>query len=175
MNWTEQPATESQLSHLRQFGYEPDSPLTKGQAAHLITDFEAHVQVQATRGLHPAREIPKHEGYQFRLAVEAARRALAEAPPEQAESARRKLAVAVEMRQEFWLDTCREPECRQAPSAEGLYLYERYGCRYVLPLPEQAQEILVALDSAMLLWDRDYPQLFYQTLELNFPDLKRLL
>jgi hypothetical protein len=34
---------------------------------------------------------------------------------------------------------------------------------------------LDALDAAMGSWDRDYPQLFYQALELNFPELRRAL
>jgi hypothetical protein len=52
-------------------------------------------------------------------------------------------------------------------------LYKRYGCRFAIPTHEQAQVILDALDSAMALWDRDYPELFYETLELNFPELVR--
>ena len=41
---------------------------------------------------------------------------------------------------------------------------------------EQVQEVLDALDSALPVWDREHPELFYQTLELNFPQLvKRVL
>jgi hypothetical protein len=35
------------------------------------------------------------------------------------------------------------------------------------------QVVLEALDAAMPLWDRDHPELFYQALELNFPQLVR--
>jgi hypothetical protein len=47
------------------------------------------------------------------------------------------------------------------------------GCRFFAPNYEQVQEVLDALDNAMPLWDHDNPELFYQTLELNFPHLAR--
>jgi len=50
---------------------------------------------------------------------------------------------------------------------------QRGGLRQVAP--DQAQVILDALDAAMGSWDTDYPQLFYQALELNFPELRRVL
>jgi len=37
----------------------------------------------------------------------------------------------------------------------------------------QVQSILEALDSALPAWDRDSPEMFYRTLELNFPELLR--
>ena len=40
MNWSSEPATESQLSRLRVFGYLADCPLTKGEAASLIKELE---------------------------------------------------------------------------------------------------------------------------------------
>jgi hypothetical protein len=52
-------------------------------------------------------------------------------------------------------------------------LYKHHGCRFQWPNGEQTQEVLDALDSAMPDWDRDHPELFYQTLELNFPELVR--
>jgi hypothetical protein len=33
--------------------------------------------------------------------------------------------------------------------------------------------VLDALDGAMPLWDKEHPELFYQTLEINFPELVR--
>src|SRR5882672_1179424 len=42
MKWTDERATENQLSRLRQFGYEPDHPLVKDEASRLIRDFEAY-------------------------------------------------------------------------------------------------------------------------------------
>jgi hypothetical protein len=35
------------------------------------------------------------------------------------------------------------------------------------------QHILDALDSAAPFWDKEHPELFYQTLQLNFPELVR--
>lgn len=54
-----------------------------------------------------------------------------------------------------------------------LELYQLYGCRFDTPTHSQVQEILEALDGASSHWDRDHPELFYQTLELNFPHLLR--
>jgi hypothetical protein len=63
----------------------------------------------------------------------------------------------------------------QSPSLQVFDLYRTYGCRFTAPTQEQVEEIVNALDGAMLFWDRDYPQLFYQALELNFPELRRPL
>ena len=52
-------------------------------------------------------------------------------------------------------------------------LYRKFGCRYDPPTQRQVQEILEALDPAMPFWDRDHPELFFQTLELNHPGLLR--
>jgi hypothetical protein len=61
----------------------------------------------------------------------------------------------------------------QARSASTLDLYMKHGCRFVTPTHEQVQEILDALDVASPFWDRDNAEIFYQTLELNFPELVR--
>ena len=58
-------------------------------------------------------------------------------------------------------------------SMQVFELYQMQGCRFFPPNHEQVQELLDALDAAMQLWDRDNPELFYQTLELNFPHLVR--
>jgi hypothetical protein len=63
----------------------------------------------------------------------------------------------------------------QSPSLQVFDLYRTFGCRFVAPTADQAQVILDALDAAMGSWDTDYPQLFYQALELNFPELRRAL
>ena len=76
-------------------------------------------------------------------------------------------------RQEFWLDTCREVAQMHIRSNPVLELYRRFGCRFCLPTHEQVQSVLAALDSAMPNWEKLHPQLFYQTLELNYPDLVR--
>ena len=173
MNWADEPATEYQLSHLRQFGYEPEHPLTKGEASHLLSDFEAHPEREAGLAESHVREMTKHEVYRLRVAVEDAKRAVAKAEKDEIENSQRDLVLAVAKRQEFWMDTCRDPGKMRAASVHVLDLYMKYGCRFVAPRHEQVQEILDAFDSAMPLWDRDHPELFYQTLELNFPELLR--
>jgi hypothetical protein len=173
MNWTDQPATDCQISHLRQFGYAPDHPLTKGEAAHLISDFEYNPEAARTWADSGGRAIVKDEAHALRKTVEAAKRAVAEGKGESAEQAKHELGVAVAKRQLFWLNTCCDPAQMQSPSLRVFDLYRTYGCRFVAPTSEQVQELLEALDTAMPSWDRDYPQLFYQALELNFPELRR--
>jgi hypothetical protein len=174
MNWTDQPATECQVGHLRQLGYTPDHPLTKGEAAHLISDFEANPESARSFAQSGIRATAKEDAHALRAIVEKAKRAAADATGDQAERARGELGVAVAKRQMFWVNTCRDPIQMQSPSPQVFDLYRNHGCRFIAPTREQAQEILDALDAAMPVWDRDYPQLFYQTLELNFPELCRL-
>jgi hypothetical protein len=76
-------------------------------------------------------------------------------------------------RQEFWLNTCREIREMRMPSPAVLDLYRQHGCRFHAPTKGQVQVVLDALDSALPRWDKDHPELFYQTLEINFPDLLR--
>jgi len=83
------------------------------------------------------------------------------------------LASAVAKRREFWTDTCRDMAQMQCRSATVMNLYMKYGCRCVPPAPGQVQEVLDALDAASPTWDRDSLELFYQTLELNFPEVVR--
>lgn len=175
MNWTDQPATECQISHLRQLGYAPDHPLTKGEAAHLISDFEANPEAALTFAESGVHVTTKKEAYALRATVETAKRFVAEDKGEQAERAKGEFGLAVAKRQMFWVNTCRDPAQMQSPSPQVFDLYRNHGCRYIAPTQEQAQEILDALDAAMPFWDKDYPQLFYQTLELNFPELRRLV
>ncbi len=74
-------------------------------------------------------------------------------------------------REDFWADTCRETTEMQHPSQEVLELYRKYGCRFCAPARHQVHYILDALDSAAGGWDTQHPELFYQTLELNYPEL----
>ena len=173
MNWTNEPATENQLSHLRQFGYEPDHRLTKGEAAHLIQDFEQHPERQNAWAEKGIREATKHEAQRLRAGVEDARRAAAQADQARSEPLQHDLALAIASRLEFWMDTCRNPTEMRTRSAQVFDLYMKHGCRFFAPGGEQVQEILDALDSAMASWESDRPELFYQTLELNFRELLR--
>jgi hypothetical protein len=74
-------------------------------------------------------------------------------------------------REEFWADTCREITQMQHTSPAVVELYRKHGCRFCTPGRQQIQDILQALDSAAPRWDKEHPELFYQTLELNYPEL----
>jgi hypothetical protein len=74
-------------------------------------------------------------------------------------------------REEFWADTCREIPQMQHATHEAVELYRQYGCRFCSPARQQVQYVLSALDSAVPRWDKEHPELFYQTLELNYPEL----
>jgi len=76
-------------------------------------------------------------------------------------------------RLEFWEDTCREVTEMRLASKQVIDLYREYGCRFCAPSHSQVQNVLDALDSAAPRWEKDHPELFYQTLELNFPELVR--
>lgn len=154
MNSVSEPATEVQLSALRKFGYVPDHPLSRSEAATLLLDYQ-HAQAPQHTG---------HEPYHLRKMVEQAKHD-AKNPSE--------IEPLVRQRQEFWLDTCREVMQMKVAWAEILNLYKDHGCRFATPTHEQAQEILDALDCALPTWDRDHPELFYQTMELNFPELAK--
>ena len=173
MKWTDERATENQLSRLRQFGYEPDHPLAKDEASRLIRDFESYPKAQATLAESATREVTKHEAYSLRAAVENAKRAVAQAGKDEAQNFRHDLALALAKRQELWVDTCSDVEKMCVVSMEARDLYKQYGCRFAAPTAQQVQDIFDALDSAMPFWDRDQPELFYRTLELNFPELLR--
>ena len=174
MTWTEDPATEQQLTYLRQYGYVPDHPLTRTEAASLIRNYKHPTAPRPEAGGN--HDSAPHEPYRLRLEVESARRTLSEAEETQTEigPSQGELAKAMNRRQVFWLDTCRDAREMAHVSIEVLDLYQHYGCRFFPPTHAQAQEILDALDAAAAVWDRDHPQLFYQTLELNFPQLVKI-
>src|SRR5215831_5876877 len=74
-------------------------------------------------------------------------------------------------RREFWLDTCRGFAHVKFACAQIQELYRKHGCRFAEPTVEQIRGILDALDGAMPNWEKEHPELFYQTLELSFPEL----
>lgn len=76
-------------------------------------------------------------------------------------------------RQQIWADTCREITQMQIGSPEIIDLYRKFGCRFCSPTLEQAQHVITALDAAIPEWETSHPELFYQTLELNYPELVR--
>jgi len=82
-----------------------------------------------------------------------------------------KLEAALYDRRQFWMDTCRDVLEMRAASQQVLELHIEHGSRFRVPAHTQVQYILDALDSALPGWDRDHPDLFFRTLELNFPEL----
>ena len=76
-------------------------------------------------------------------------------------------------RQEFWTDTCREVTEMRVGSKKVIEFYRQYGCRFCVPAHSQVEHVLKALDAALASWEETHPELFYQTLELNFPELVR--
>jgi hypothetical protein len=76
-------------------------------------------------------------------------------------------------RQAFWVDTCREISGMKIVSQQVIELYRLHGCRFCAPTQQQAQYVIEALDAALPQWEQVHPELFYQTLELNFPELVR--
>jgi len=74
-------------------------------------------------------------------------------------------------RQEFWLDTCRGFAHVKFACGQIQELYRKHGCRFAEPTPDQVRGILDALDRAAPKWESEHPELFYQTLELSFPEL----
>jgi hypothetical protein len=173
MNWADESATETQLIHLGQLGHRLGYSLTKGEAARLITWFEQHHTTPAPPDASTARGEAEPEAYLLRLAVASVKRAAALPEPGKAQPALQELGQAIARRQEFWMNTCREVTQMRLASIQVLELYQQHGCRFSAPKPAEAQQILDALDSAMPCWDLNHPALFYQTLELNFPELVR--
>jgi len=174
MNWTEGPATWKQLRFLSHHGYKPEHVLTKTEASDLIRKFGGNPEDFGAVAGGNLREInPPETADHLRLTVEDARQVIVDSGREQVEKCQHTLASAVEKRQEFWLDTCRQTAKMAVNSRQVQELYQKHGCRFVEPTRKQVQYILEALDSVMPHWDRDHPELFYQTLELNFPELVR--
>jgi hypothetical protein len=174
MDWADGPATWKQLRYLSHFGYKPDHALTKSEANELICRFGGHpeVAVAVTESPHQEHTQPI-TAYDLRLTAQAAAKTLAAAGPHPTEKCQGDAARAHAVRQEFWVDTCRDPAKTLLASRQAHTFYQKFGCRFFAPTPKQVQSILEALDSAIPAWDRDNPEMFYRTLELNFPELLR--
>jgi hypothetical protein len=157
MDRTEQPATDIQLKRLQQLGHQANQLLTREEASHLIREMEHH------------NASPR--AFELRKQLERVRLALAAALMEEEATLESKLRELQAERREYWLNSCREPHQMHDASNQMLGLYMKYGCRFTVPSFEQVQEVLDALDAAMPTWDAEHPELFYSTLELNFPEL----
>ncbi len=203
MDWKEEPATQQQLLRLQEYGFVPTCQLTVTQAARLIRQYKhphparaapvEQTNPQALVAKEPApvltRTAParaeravstptpmvsdraKIYAYQLRLAVEAAERALSENPDRP--GGRADVHSAIAARQRFWLDTCRDGFDLEAACPQAIEFHDHIGLRYFPPSWDEVAEVLAALDCGLPGWDKEHPELFYETLKLNYPSLLR--
>lgn len=200
MDWKEEPATQQQLLRLQEYGFVPTFPLTVTQAARLIRQYKhphpaappstttktqtlererPAVQAPAKLAREPSAPIPvgrisesaRGHAFQLRLTVEVTEGALAQNPDRPGGKA--DVHSAVSARQRFWLDTCRDGFDLQAACAQAIEFHDHYGLHFFPPTWDEVAEVLAALDDGMPGWDQDHPELFYETLRLNFPSLLR--
>jgi hypothetical protein len=168
MNATNEPATEQQISFLNHCGCAVDSALTRSDAANLIKQVRERAGQGVGVAAQSAGQSASRGGYYLGKVLEEGNLAVADQgsalPPRTAGS-------ALERRREFWLDTCREMTEMHSASPQVMELYQKHGCRFAVPTHEEVQEVLDALDSALKNWEQEHPELFFQTLELNFPEL----
>jgi hypothetical protein len=171
MDWAHEPATEHQVAQLRDLGYAMVRPLSVTEAASLIRQYKKQSASLKTAQTAPGQSpritmrTPAESAPPTQIAMMGTR-----VPPPVAEDAPAAESVA---RLEFWVDTCRELKDMRIASVKIYELRQRFGFRFHMPSCEQVEEILGALDGAMPAWEQDNPELFFQTLELNFPDLVR--
>jgi len=162
------------MQHLQEFGYNPDHPLNRDEAARLLHELETTMQVKTAVNKHggaagaPSSRQTAFDFHARVMSLSGGREGDGSGEHHSAWA----LHEAVQRRQHFWMDACREPALMVHRSPQAIELYMQHGCLFVTPAPSQVQEILDALDASMQCWDRDYPQLFFQTLELNFPHLR---
>src|SRR5258706_3068598 len=168
MDWANEPATWKQFNSLKRFGCKPDHPMTKTEAAALLISFGVRPETPATISEVTLSDPGKHEARRLRETVENSKRAVAEADPGQIEQSKQNLALALTKRREFWADTCRDAGRVLIASMQVHDLYQKHGCRFFEPSLQDVQYILNALDSAAPDWHTDHPELFFQTLDLNF-------
>lgn len=142
-----EPATDAQIAFLRKHGVEPPLPLSRLDARELIRKCESHEPLRVLL----ARRV-REAGAQ------------AERPEE--------LAEAQGRRAEFWIDTCTGTACVGGVD-EVHDLYRMHGCLYCTPTVDQVDSVLAALDQASPGWEGAHPELFFETLGLNFPELRR--
>lgn len=109
--------------------------------------------------------------YHLHVAVENAQQEATTNP--QRPGVRADVQSRIAARQQFWSDTCRDYKELQAISEHALAFYRHFGAHFFPPTWNEVHQILEVLDEAMAGWDKDHPELFYETLKLNFPSLLR--
>jgi hypothetical protein len=172
MDWSDEPATWRQLKSLRELGYSIARRLTKVEAAEIIRSMGGKSEPVMSHAT-TVQERPRVGPLQLRRKVEQAKRELATAGWNKTEKMGHELEMALAERQQFWVDTCQGMTKSELAFVEIPELYQKYGCRFDSPSRADVQYILDALDQAMPSWDKEHPELFFQTLELNFPALVR--
>ncbi len=157
-----EPATQQQIEFLEQHGHNVSGPLTRGEAAEMIRRIREY-RPTANTDLGGLSQLQGSAAYKLGLAFElsgfCAGRHLHSSSPVYAN------------RQDFWLDSCREVTQMHHASSQVMELYKLCGCRFSMPTAQEVQEVLDALDNAVPEWETAHPELFYSTLELNFPEL----
>ena len=178
MDWPDEPASEQQVMHLKNLGVSATPNLTMTAAARLIRQLRQAGPAASSRPLISASSWrasgQANEGDHAlspRNAGQTTNRTGAATP--QISNAAAEPAATMASRVEFWLDTCRDIREMQVASVKVYEFHHSYGYRWLAPTSEQAQEILDALDAAIPSWENDHPELFYKTLELNYPTLIR--
>jgi len=169
MDWSDEPATWRQLKSLRDLGYAIERRLTRVEAAEIIRSMGG----KSEPAISAVQDRPKVGPLQLRHKVEQSKREMATAGWSKTEKMAHELQTAMAERQQFWADTCQGVTKSELAFVEIPELYQKYGCRFDAPSRADVQYILDALDQAMPTWDKDHPELFFQTLELNFPALVR--
>jgi len=164
MDFIDEPATWKQLRDLNRCGYQPDRRLTKDEASRLISKFRG--EPAAERAAEKAQARPTPNARQVFLSVATGGEGHNGGTSEQ-------YVPSKDERQEFWLSTCRGTTRIPCATRQVLELYRKHGCLFCEPTPKQVQDILDALDCAMPRWEKEHPELFYQALKLNFPELVR--
>lgn len=177
MDWQTQPATEKQLDYLAVFGFITDKPLTKKEASELLTQFEENPLMEEIklenfqkRDLQQMEEDEKNAAYVLHQIFDSAKEELEHAIHGEKTDALEEYKDALKNRIEFWKDTCRQADCT-CEWEQAMNLNEKYGYRFKVPSTKQITPILEALDAKAPTWDKDYPYIFFETLEINFPEL----
>jgi hypothetical protein len=174
MDWTNEPATWRQIKSLKELGHTLNHRLTKVEAADLIRSLGGKPEGECSLVSKMMSDADTSTAYDLRVKAEKARQAAAEAGKQKSEKLEHELTAAISQRHDFWIDTCRGTVTSTIASTQVHELYQTCGCRFAAPSRKDVEYILDALDAALPLWDRDHPELFYQTLELNFPALLRV-
>jgi hypothetical protein len=172
MSWKDDPATEKQLNYLKQFGFVPEHAMTKGEASALISQFSEDPGRQRVRDDNQAGDREANMAYGLRIECESAKRELDAAGKGEIRDAKMFLRDAQNERLDFWQKALQPPDGGEVYQ-QPIKLYLGYGYRFKMPSSKHLQDILDALDAESATWDKDMPERFFQTLELNFPDLLR--